>query len=433
LGDNSKINPTQKLGLAGQAFGPHDDKSFMLKSLFISLLPRFMRHAFYRNKYARVPTSVPEGLTFELARTQEDIEAAFKLLHDTYVEEGFIETQQSGMRVIVQHALPSTSLLVAKLKGRVIGTISVIRDTPIGLPMEKAFNISHLKSHGRRVSELSGLAIHPDFRRNKGENIFFPLTLFATTHAQNSCGTDILVWTLYPKQADFYNGIFGSKHLGFEIKNYLGAPAVAIVLNPRSAYEFFKRKYHGKSSEKDLFQYTFVDEHAYFKYPKKVDGVINHPVMTPEMFRYFFVTKTNIMNYMTLLEEQVVGRYYPLASYAKVIPYKMKSSEIKQRMSERWDIRIDAECVRADKETRIKATLLDISVTGFRVLLTESIPLHENHCFEIRLMDGSVAKISAKGVWKNKDEVYGFSIIKADENWDKLVEIQSRGLHSIAS
>lgn len=401
----------------------------------ISKLPQFLRHYIYRKLYARVPTHDPAGLVFELARTQEELESAFKLLHDAYVEQGFIETQDSGMRLIVQHALPTTSILVAKIDGRVIGTISVMRNTPLGLPMEKAFNISSLKLQGKRVAELSCLAIHPSFRRKMGADVFFPLTLYAAIYAKKHFGTDYLVFNLYPHHADFYNAIFGSTHLQNNKKetiDYLGAPATGIKLDLNTVEAFALKKYSGLGPCKDLHAYTFVTSHSYFKFPDSKNGVINYPVMTPKLLQYFFIEKTKIFNNLSLLETQVLSKYYPGERYAKNF-LSTQVLEFKKRIEPRWDIRLDGECVLPNNKSKIKLVLIDISQNGFRAHFSSQIC--ENHVLsiEVNVFENQVAKIQAIVAWNFTDGVYGLRILESDELWNMLVETQSLELSKLAS
>lgn len=393
----------------------------------LSLVPTPLRHAFYRRVFARVPTEVPQGLSFEMARTKEDLEAAFRLLHDAYVEQGFIQPQENGMRLTIQHALPTTSILVAKINQRVVGTISVMRDTALGLPMEKVFDIGPLKRSGKRVAELSCLAIHPDYRRKMGGHIFFPLTLYAATFAERSLGTDHLILNLYPQHADFYNAIFGSRSLNDEVKDYLGAPAKAVHVDLAASFRFAKKKYSGLPADRDLYAYTYTTPHHYLHYPPAENGSVNQPVMTPEIFRYFFSERTQILQNLTELEEQVVSRYYPLQNYAVILPFRQTQPQ-KQRKSPRWDTRLQS---RFDQDRN--ATILDISKEGFRAHFSEKLKEDAVYEFKIDFASGSLATIFAKVVWQKEDGVCGLQILNGDANWHELVERQARQLRSLAS
>ena len=62
----------------------------------------------------------------KIADTKEELEACFTLLHDAYVDSGFMKPDPSGMRVTIYHALPTTTTLCAKYDGQVVGTLSLI-------------------------------------------------------------------------------------------------------------------------------------------------------------------------------------------------------------------------------------------------------------------------------------------------------------------
>ena len=72
-------------------------------------------------------------LELKVAETREELEACFTILHDAYVASGFMKPDPSGMRVTIYHALPTTTTLCAKWEGRVVGTISMIREGVFGV------------------------------------------------------------------------------------------------------------------------------------------------------------------------------------------------------------------------------------------------------------------------------------------------------------
>ncbi len=410
----------------------------MKKKLFyflVSKLPIFFRHFIYRQLFAKVPKEISEGLVFELAKTKEDLESAFRLLHDAYVDQGFIQKKESGMHLIVQHALPNCGLLVAKFNNKVIGTISIMRDSPLGLPMEKAFDISGLKSNGGRVAELSSLVVHPQFRRKMGQDIFFPLTLFASIFAKKCFGTDYLVFNLYPHHADFYNAIFGSSHLNNYkgvSQEYLGAPATGIKLNLNTVEEFAYKKYSGLSLERDLHSFTFVRDHKFFKFPGPQCGVINYPVMTPELLKYFFCEKNNIFKDLSLLEKQVLKKYYPGEEYAH-FGFDTEEYATRIRVESRWDVRIQGKVHLMNQDKTEALVLMDISLHGFRAFVNTKLNEETDYSIEIEIQKDQFFKINASVVWSSMNGVYGFSISESNEEWRTLIFNQEEKLSKLAS
>lgn len=412
-----------------------------LFQLCFSFLPKNIRYPFFRKFIFKIPASLGDEYCFCLAQTKEDIEAALRLLHDSYVAQGFIQPQTSGMRVILQHALPTTSLLIAKKKDKVVGTISIMRDSPLGLPMEKAFDLKLLKTHGRRIAELSSLAIHPDYRRQQGGDIFFPLTIFAALYAQRSFGVDYLVWNLYPHHADFYNAIFGSTFLkgtSNTPQDYMGAPATAIQLDLRATYDFVKKTYGHLGPELNLFEFGYQKDHPYFSFPVKSLGTINDPVMTPEFIRYFFIEKNNVLTNLTELERQVLKHYYPLSEYAEVLPSPTK--KLANRNDHRWDLKMDGLLILSELNSESKianrsvnVVILEISERGFRAHLQENIRYGSKVLIQISVPPNSIAEAQAFPIWNTNDGVYGFQIVNSNNNWDRKVVSASEALKRIAS
>ena len=130
--------------------------------ILTSAMPRRARSAVYRN-LVKCDATPPARLTLKLAETQEELEACFKLLHDAYVSAGFMTPDESGMRVTIYHALPTTTTLLAKYDDRVVGTLSLIRESPLGFPLQKIFDIEAIRQAGGGVSGcLLGIAQAPD-------------------------------------------------------------------------------------------------------------------------------------------------------------------------------------------------------------------------------------------------------------------------------
>ncbi|MCP4691178.1 MAG: hypothetical protein GY859_24235 [Desulfobacterales bacterium] len=100
------------------------------------------------------------------------MDAAFRLVHDSYVRENFAAPSASGRRATIYHVLPTSRVLVAKHRDDVIGAITIIQDNPFGLPVDEIIDISRFRANGVRIAEISSLAIHPGHRGNSGAILF---------------------------------------------------------------------------------------------------------------------------------------------------------------------------------------------------------------------------------------------------------------------
>ncbi len=137
-----------------------------LRRLF-AVLPRNQRFAIYRS-FVDCDPSPSDRLQLKIADTKEELEACFRLLHDAYVGSGFMKPDPSGMRVTIYHALPTTTTLCAKYDGEVVGTLSLIRDSAFGFPLQSIFDLSGVRAKEGNIAEVSALAVHPKFRKTGG-------------------------------------------------------------------------------------------------------------------------------------------------------------------------------------------------------------------------------------------------------------------------
>ena len=92
----------------------------MLQSVF---LPKNLKYRVYR-QLVNIPSELPKNLIFKIAETQQELEGAFALLHDSYVDVGLMTPDLSGMRVTAYHTLPSSTTLIGKIGKEIVANIS---------------------------------------------------------------------------------------------------------------------------------------------------------------------------------------------------------------------------------------------------------------------------------------------------------------------
>lgn len=111
----------------------------------------------------------PAGeVVIERAVHADELVAAYRLVHDTFVDEGLIDASPSLLRVRACELSPAMATFVARSCSGVVGVMSVIGDSPeLGLPSDPVFGreLAVLRDRGRRVAEITNLAITPEFRK----------------------------------------------------------------------------------------------------------------------------------------------------------------------------------------------------------------------------------------------------------------------------
>ena len=193
------------------------------------------------------------------ARTREDLIGAFQLLKRRYSETGLCRENSASLRVLPYHLWHETQVFVTVQGGRVIGTLSLIRDSDRQqIPMESNYAdiISNLRSRGSRLAEVSSLCVDPTPSVSRGD-LFGQLTRLMIFHAR-FVGVEHLVAVVHPRHAKFYRRAMGFEEIGglSKYQQAGGQPGIAILgkVNDRASYGLRWQRYYfdGAFSEAEL-------------------------------------------------------------------------------------------------------------------------------------------------------------------------------------
>ena len=185
----------------------------------ISWLPRKKRFEVFRS-FANCDPAPSDRLVLKIAETKEELEACFSVLHDAYVDSGFMKPDPSGMRVTIYHALPTTTTLCAKYDGEVVGTISLIRESALGFPLQQIFDLTSVRKKEGLIAEVSALAINKRFRRTGG-TVLFPLMKFMYEYCTTFFDTRHLVIAVNPSHIEMYESLLFFQRLTANVvENY---------------------------------------------------------------------------------------------------------------------------------------------------------------------------------------------------------------------
>lgn len=108
-------------------------------------------------------------IDFRLAITERDYDAAARLVHDQYVAAGILAPRAAGRVLRPQLLLPASRTVIAVRRadpGDVLATVSLVPDTPLGLPIEElhAPEVAALRAPGHHLVECTALAAAPALR-----------------------------------------------------------------------------------------------------------------------------------------------------------------------------------------------------------------------------------------------------------------------------
>lgn len=376
-------------------------------------------------------------LVLKIAETQEELEACFRLLHDSYVGSGFMKPDPSGLRVTIYHALPTTTTLCALYDGKVVGTISLIRESVFGFPLQSIFDLHDLREKRGRIAEVSALAVDTEFR-NTGGIILFPLMKFMYEYCSTFFDTRHLVIAVNPNRIEMYESLLFFERLAEKrVENYdfaNGAPAIGASLDLYTAPEKLKRVYANKPRRKNLFLYFLKTKLPNILMPSRRYFTTNDPVMTPDLLDYFFNQKVPVFQNLNERERGLLHSIYNLAEYKKVLPAPPPESSFQshKRMHERYSLKCPGSFSvgTADKRAVYELQVVEFSDDGF--LAHSKVPLPQNMWGEANIRLGSAEKSITRAIVVHGDRkgalgLYGFKLDTPDLPWRKLVGVLKAG------
>lgn len=409
-----------------------------LRKLF-AFLPTSIRFAFYRFMVDCDPA--PDArLELKIAESREELEACFSILHDAYVSSGFMKTDPSGLRVTQYHALPTTTTLCAKYDGKVVGTISMIREGVLGFPLQSIFDLETVRAKGGQIAEISALAVHPEFRKTGGV-ILFPLMKFMHQYCTEYFDTRHLVIAVNPEKIELYEALLFFERLQempidkYDFAN--GAPAIGATLDLYHADVLFKNGYRGRPPRKNLHDYFFLHNLPNIKLPVRRYHTTNDPVMTPALLDHFFNIKSPLLNGLDDRKKTLLWSIYSMVEYRAVLP--MLTGRVLEahplRLHQRYSIRCPAEVriIFPEGFRNYVVQVIEVSLGGFQAECKIEVPIDVEGLATVDLGQRERSVVTVRIIRRKEIEgmiFYGFKLIESDACWRDCVAALEVGLTS---
>jgi hypothetical protein len=183
------------------------------------------------------------------AADQHEFEAAFRCLYESYRKRGLAAAHPTQLRLTRHHLLPASRVFLAKVGTKVVGTLSLAPDAPIGVPMRSVFNdaVQRLTQQTPCVAEATCLAVR-DAPVNS-LTIVHRLMGLAAQSARRQGVSRILI-AVHPRHVPFYERSAGFRTFApcTPYPSVGGSPAVGLQLNLATLHVDFPavhRRYFG--------------------------------------------------------------------------------------------------------------------------------------------------------------------------------------------
>ena len=207
-----------------------------------------------------------------IATAREDVLDALRLVHEEYVRSGLTLRNRTGIRVTQYHLLTTTEILVGNVGGEIACTMSLVRDSRFGLPMEAIYapEVRERRRMGKHLAEVSCLADRRDDAERTLTLMFRMISLAA--QVSRARGVDEVLIAVHPRHSKFYERFFGFQGIG-DLKYYssvCGNPAVAMALdlinvkhtNPRAHERLFGHRFEQEDIRPRSFDLEVLEELA---------------------------------------------------------------------------------------------------------------------------------------------------------------------------
>lgn len=400
-------------------------KKRTLKSeLWSSLTHPILRQLF------KIP-SPPPHLRFEIASTAQDLTSAFQLLHDVYVQAGLMEKSDSGLRLSVYNMLPHSTTLIAKLHNQIVGTATIIRENPIGLPLDECLNTESYKKAGWQVAEVTGLAISPEWQGSG--KILFPFLKYIYQFAAQYLKVDAFQIATEVQKSDFFRGLLFFEPISDQVYRdpfINGNLVTALYLNLQTAKAEFNRVYGKRPEKSNLYRYFTQNsldakiESPQFLFPKQIPGHALAPILTASIFKQLFIQKSNLVERLSDREIHILNQIYIETPISKLLPLAHSSPPFPPRRKTHRHV-VSCHAILEGRLGDEAVTLLDVSESGFRVFSKMPVRLSQACHFRIELNYLKDIPITAKPVWNRRQREWGFVIVDPPPEWQQfLVELE---------
>jgi hypothetical protein len=163
------------------------------------------------------------------SRCVEELDEAMSIVHDGFVQSGYLAPQPSGRRLHPSYLNPGTIFFVARMEGHAVGTCALIADGPFPLPSDRAFveeNDRLREETGLPLHECGSLAVREEARRHTRRIVMRLVAAMSRVSAERFPMSAIPL-AVGPENRRFYAALVGAEEVAGERPLY-GPPAVLL-------------------------------------------------------------------------------------------------------------------------------------------------------------------------------------------------------------
>jgi len=246
-----------------------------------------------------------------VARSAKELEEAYSLVHNEYKRVGLVAKRYkaSRLRISILNANPETTTFVATYRSNVIATVTVIPDSPLGLPMEKVYKkeIDALRKQRLKLVEVSQFAISASLFPKGWYSLFnfdklifiFRLFKVVLDYVKYVAKVDEVCICVMPCHEYLYNFI--------QFKNFLKKPK----RYPAGNNKLVIAKHLSLNTVEDRFRLRKGLYSIFFGKKTPPDALKGKRAFTKQDLEHFFVKRTDVFQKASPERMAFIRQCYP--------------------------------------------------------------------------------------------------------------------------
>ncbi|MCK4872325.1 MAG: hypothetical protein KAS72_06340 [Phycisphaerales bacterium] len=206
------------------------------------------------------------------AESLTDLQQAYGLAYHKYLERKLVKPTPGGVFFTMQHLLPESVTFVGRLGSTAFTTLSVVMDSPAGLPLDNVFGdeLARFRDRGMVLGELGLFA---DRRRSVTQSLSAMQRLFRFAYwyyLSNNYGCGVI--GVHPRHSGFYQRLFGWTSTGIvrDHPTVRNAPAELLVLEEANFDEVSRRSRYVRQ----WFEQPILDSFWEMRYRPSIADIV---------------------------------------------------------------------------------------------------------------------------------------------------------------
>lgn len=280
-------------------------------------------------------SELPAEIRIVRATTLEELHDSYSLVHEVFLDEGYIRPFPGGLRMRPFEALPATATFIAKAGGKIVGVQSLIPDTQgLGVPSDRAFRteLDSLRGDGKLVCEAANETIDTDYRKGA-----VPTELMRCCFAHAlATGCSDLVTAISEGHARFY------ELMGFErftpvrsFSEQLNDPVVLVRLDVTAVAQRAANVGDDDRNDEALLKNYYLDGNPYHRRVGAWSAMAERLFADDDLLRKLFLDQSDLLNRCNAGELRAIARTWGQETLDRVAAVVKQEQKPSSRVS-RW-------------------------------------------------------------------------------------------------